>query len=228
MSMEHTKAVETNATERYLLGEMSGGERDEFEAHYFDCAACAEEVKSGATLIDNAREVFRGEAAVNVASPKPVRRSSGNWLGFFRPAYGLIAIAVLAAIVGYQNLVTIPNMRHASQEAATALPSLSLVTAGTRSGEISEIKIEAQSPFGIYVDIPNADAFESFSCNIVSQGGTTKLSIPVSTAQAKDTVQLLVPGGTLGGGSYALVIEGRRSDGASQEVARYSFVLKTK
>ena len=43
--MTHQQAVDTLASERYLLDEMREPERFEFEAHYFDCEECAEEVR---------------------------------------------------------------------------------------------------------------------------------------------------------------------------------------
>jgi anti-sigma factor RsiW len=44
--MTHDTAISTMSTERYLLGDMSPEERSEFEAHYFDCAICADDVKA--------------------------------------------------------------------------------------------------------------------------------------------------------------------------------------
>ena len=43
--MTHNDAKITHAVERYFLGELSGAEAEDFEAHYFDCPECAEEVR---------------------------------------------------------------------------------------------------------------------------------------------------------------------------------------
>src|SRR5215831_30999 len=51
--MEHQSAVETNAVERYLLGEMPAEERDSFEEHFFTCVACADGVREGAQFRAN-------------------------------------------------------------------------------------------------------------------------------------------------------------------------------
>ena len=56
--MEHDWATRLVAAERYLLGELSDAERDQFEEHFFDCPACAEEVRAGAIFEANARAVF--------------------------------------------------------------------------------------------------------------------------------------------------------------------------
>ena len=42
--MDHSHAISNHASERYLLGEMSEPERFDFEAHYFECVECAEDV----------------------------------------------------------------------------------------------------------------------------------------------------------------------------------------
>lgn len=40
--VEHQSAVELRFAERYLLGELSPDETASFEAHFFDCALCAD------------------------------------------------------------------------------------------------------------------------------------------------------------------------------------------
>ena len=50
--MTHEKAVQTGASERYLLEEMSELERHAFENHYFSCVECAEDVRTGGLLRD--------------------------------------------------------------------------------------------------------------------------------------------------------------------------------
>jgi len=56
--MDHSQAIETQAAERYLLGELSASEAEDFEQHYFECTDCAEAVESGGVFIANARAVM--------------------------------------------------------------------------------------------------------------------------------------------------------------------------
>ena len=42
--MDHDLAIKNNAAERYLLGELTEVEIEEYEEHFFSCAACAHEV----------------------------------------------------------------------------------------------------------------------------------------------------------------------------------------
>lgn len=219
--MDHSEAVANKANEKYFLGELSGDEREAFEEHFFECAECAAEVTATALLLDNAREVLRSAPATH--RQEWIGR---GFLGWFRPAYALAAVALLVATVGYQNLVTIPHLRNEST--AQALPSFSLVTAGSRGAGGVEITVPRKTPFGLYVDIPADPSFTSYSAE-VEKNGAKKFSIPVSAEQAKDTVQLFIPG--LDAGQYELVIRGHKAGSetnAGQEIIRHLFVLRTK
>src|ERR1017187_1403911 len=60
--MQHKEADQTLAVERYLLGDMTAAEVEQFEEHLFLCPECAESVKTGAIFVDNASAVFKEPA----------------------------------------------------------------------------------------------------------------------------------------------------------------------
>jgi hypothetical protein len=93
--MEHRQAVDTLASERYLLGEMTDAERDAFEAHFFSCHECAEDIRAAAMMRDGVRAGF-------LRPQTSVRR--------WRPAIVLpwAAAATLAVALGYQTARTRP------------------------------------------------------------------------------------------------------------------------
>src|SRR5712671_1920778 len=103
--MDHAQAVQAQAVDRYLLGELAGQEREEFEQHFFICAHCSEELRDGAVFVDNARVVMREESA----APKVVSlagagaRHGGYWLK--------AAVAALTCLAGYQNLWQLPRYK---------------------------------------------------------------------------------------------------------------------
>jgi len=105
--MEHDRAVESHAVERYLLREMPPEERDAFEEHYFSCAECCEEMRAAARFRANAREVLENQGDLVLAETRPSR-----WLAWLRPQFAAPALAAvaLAMVVGYQNTVTIPAL----------------------------------------------------------------------------------------------------------------------
>jgi anti-sigma factor RsiW len=57
--MDHSQALGLHAAEKYLLGELAPEVREQFEAHYFECGECANDVKAGAAFIDCARALFK-------------------------------------------------------------------------------------------------------------------------------------------------------------------------
>jgi anti-sigma factor RsiW len=104
--MTHEQAVRTMAAERYLLGEMSELERYQFEAHYFECAECAEDVRLGAAIAHEVKTDGRRSApARTTASVSAARTRSSGGGGSWRTPANLLpwaATAVLALVVAYQ------------------------------------------------------------------------------------------------------------------------------
>ena len=103
--MDHTQAVQAQAVDRYLLGELAGQEREEFEQHFFLCAHCSEELRDGAVFVDNARVVLREESAAPkvISLARTGARHGGYWLK--------AAVAALTCLAGYQNLMVLPRYK---------------------------------------------------------------------------------------------------------------------
>jgi hypothetical protein len=221
--MDHAEALQSHATERYLLGEMTPQQREAYEEHYFSCQECAADVKSTAILIDNAREFFRKRS---VAETVPASRKIFAWM---RPAYAMVAVAVLVVVIGYQNFVTIPRLKQGTVETPQALTSFSLVTAGSRGGNDLVFNVPPDQPFGLYVDIPGNQSYASYIAEVQTESGSAKFTVPVSTEQAKETIQLLIPASVLASGRYNLVIFGSNTadrNGTRVEIVRYPFKLQ--
>src|ERR1700724_602231 len=103
MTMEHNDALSTNASDRYLLGEMSEPERFDFEAHYFECVECADDVRAGDALARGIRAVCAEDEVRRprpVAVPRAVTPRTSHWT--VRQLLPLAASLTLASVVGYQ------------------------------------------------------------------------------------------------------------------------------
>ena len=57
--MDHNAAVKLGAPERYVAGDLSQTERDEFETHFADCRPCMNDVSTASAFAANARAVFQ-------------------------------------------------------------------------------------------------------------------------------------------------------------------------
>jgi hypothetical protein len=66
----HQFAVQNLLPEKYLLGELSGADLEDFEQHMFECATCFEAVKAG--------QVFTQTISAGVSAPRE-RRSMQWW-----------------------------------------------------------------------------------------------------------------------------------------------------
>jgi hypothetical protein len=111
--MTHQQALDGLASERYLLDEMTEVERFEFEEHYFDCAECAEEVRLGDMIRQEARRVGPPVAANPQATRPAVVLTSVKWWRRPMVVVPWAVAATLAMMVGYQSLVTVPGLRDA-------------------------------------------------------------------------------------------------------------------
>ena len=208
--MNHSEAVRLNAAEKYLLGELSAELRDQYENHFFDCKECAQDIRAGAALVDNSRDVWGAETdSETVAKPERVR--GGKWWdAVLRPTFAIPALAALLLVASYQNAVTIPRLKSEVSQVATpqTLPSFSLIALASRGGDRLTISVPANKPFSLFVDIPPKGHFNSYLCEFLNDSGAKEFSVTVSPEEAKQTVQLLVPPGQLSPGSHVLVVYG--------------------
>jgi len=215
--MNHDEAIRLKAAEKYLLGELSAELRDQYEDHYFGCAECSQDVRTGAVFIDNARDVL-GSGSVAVAElgdkhqPAP---PGGWWTALLRPTFAVPALALLLLVAGYQNAVTIPQLKTAlsQSDVAQTLPSFSLISENSRGGAPLAISVPAGKPFSFFVDIPPKGSYASYTCEFQTESGAPELSLNISADEAKRTVQLLIPAGRLASGKHLLVVRGLDSQG---------------
>ena len=105
--MDHNLAAETQAVERYLLGEMPPIERDDFEEHYFGCTVCSGEMRTASRFRNAARQVLREPERFESSGTK----SLGAWWqmpAFLPMAAGILLVSVVAV---YQAGFEIPSLK---------------------------------------------------------------------------------------------------------------------
>ncbi|MFZ3214816.1 MAG: hypothetical protein WA192_02040 [Candidatus Acidiferrales bacterium] len=235
--MEHSQAIQMKAAERYVLGELPAGAREQYEDHLFDCAECAEELKLAAAFTENARaelgalveaERELAPTAATAVARKPA--AGGGWFGaWLRPGIAVPVFAALLLLVAYQNIAVIPHLKGSAGRAVVpqALASFSLITADSRGGEPLTVRVAAGQPFSLYFDIPPDAHYSSYACELENAAGAAEIGLNISAEQAKNAVQLLIPSSTLGPGKHVLVVRGMstppNAGGPATEVARYPF-----
>lgn len=231
-NMEHQEAIQLRAAERYLLGELQGDLREQFEAHFFECAECAKDLEAGAAFVDAARDILKHESVVERVPKRPAVARPGWFHFLFRPAFAGPVFALLLFALVYQNAYVIPHMRSALSDAnePRVLSWYSLISQNSRGEESLTIPTSLNSKFGLFLDIPPEKHFPFYTCNLETQSGSPEFSVNVSSNEAASNLQLLIPAARLGPGKHILVVRGENSPGtpaASQtEVARFEFTLE--
>lgn len=225
--MTHQQAVDTLASERYLLDEMSELERHAFEDHYFSCEACAEHVRVGAVMREGVQAGLGARTEAGTA-PEP---SSGRgrvlrpawWT--WRPAVLVpwAAAASLAVVVGYQARVMGPASPEAPQPQAVQLITLRPATRGL--GPVVP-PATAAAAVGFAVDVNEAGAGAELRYNLRDPRGTEVVSDRTTAPEAGTPLGLFVPARLLRvPGEYLLRIRDASGD---RLIGEYRFTVASK
>ncbi len=207
--MDHQISTRTQATERYLLGELEPLEREEFEEHFFDCAECAENVRTGFLFAESAKAVFREEACRAVEPLYPAKRR--KWLIFMRlPRLAVIAAGLsIVAFSSYQNVMQIPALytRLSQLQRPQVVASVELKPA-SRSPVPSIVIPKGAQFFQFSMPVNVVAPAEKYQCDLHSESGRFTATIPVSGLVADSQLTLLIPTDSVSTGYYEVVLEG--------------------
>ena len=208
--MTHEQAVATLASERYLLEEMSGPERETFEDHYFSCTACAEDVRTGGLLRDatkagllgdrdDVREVSGGTTSNRVVQFRPRR-----W--YQSTALPWAVAATLAVVAGYQSLVMVPSLRPLNEPRALAPVTLRPASRG------QEPRIQLgpdAAAVTLAVDASSAGTSGELAYDLRTAAGSVVLSGKAGAPSSGAPLLLLVPARAVRApGRYVLTVAG--------------------
>jgi len=215
--MNHDEAIRIKGTEQYLLNDLSPELREEFEEHFFGCPECAADVRAGSLFLEETKAVFAAEAVAprrelpTVASEKP------GWLAWLRPAFAAPALALLLAMVAYQNWP--------SHQSPQALPA-AYITIGSRGGNVPSISASKGQGFLLRLTFPPEQSYSSYVADIYGPEGKKRSSVNVPVTAGTDTHFVHVPGGSYNDGVYSVAIRAVGGDGSITEVGRGSFELR--
>jgi len=227
--MNHSDSIRLMAAEKYLLGELPDDAREEFEEHYFACEECAQDLRLGAALIEHSKVIL---AEAPQEAPQKIQPAPGfsKVLGWLRPAFLAPVMAVLVAVVGYQNFVTYPKLNHrvAALDKPALMASVSLIESNTRGLSRGVVNVQKGQPFLLYLDIPDDSRFTSYRAELLGPSGRIDWSLTIPAAQARNTLPIRAPWAPDGSGSYTLLVSGISSDNQVSEVGKYPFELQIK
>jgi hypothetical protein len=220
--MDHTESIRLMAAEKYLLGELTPEQRDQFEEHFFDCQECALDVRAGAALVEHSKVVLAEPVAVSPArTPVAAKPGPFAWL---RPAFVVPVLAVLLVVVGYQNLVTYPQLKQlASSPQILPWASINVSTRGTSTTQISTRPGEG---FHLLVNIPPDSHYTSYTFDLSSPSGRLEWSRTVPATSSDEARSIYVPGASQEQGIYTLAVRGNTTANGNSDLGHYSIEVQ--
>jgi len=221
--MDHLDAVNMQAVERYVLGDLTVPEVEEFERHFFDCPQCSEELRALAIFQENARAVFSEPApAPVVIAPQSAAPPTSPpwWRGFpllpsFALALGALLIGIFAGYLAFRG-----------GDRALAVDAYPLYAQAR--GEETVVAPAAGSKFYVlYLDRTWDGSYNNYRAVLRDASGAERFTVPVEAGSAGDAVHVLMPSRQLPAGKYTLVMLGGQT-GQETELARFPFTLQLK
>jgi hypothetical protein len=223
--MDHAMVAQEQMTERYLLNELTPEIRDEFEEHFFSCAECASDVHVASLFIENSKKILPEKP-----SPGPVPRPLAvpdprklGWLAWLRPAFAGPMLAVLLAVVGYQNMVTYPQMSKALN--TPEVLQWGSVNIGTYSASGEDITTAPGKGFLVFVRIPPQTGYSQRNVDLYNPAGQMEWSVSIPGVATQDRWPVAVPGKDRQPGTYKLVVRGTTASGTVEELGQGTFEL---
>jgi hypothetical protein len=223
--MTHLEAKQAMAVEKYLLGEMTAAQREEFEAHLFDCEECAADLKATAAFLDAAKDEFKRGGLPKTSRPERLRPVLDV---LFRPAFLSGAFACLLLVVLYQNILVLPKLKGQVDrlQSPEILAAITLIGANSRAGTTPARAVVDGEALLLSFDVPPDGGYDAYSAQLLGPSGGILWSKPISAAQAQDTVSLRIPGQRWEAGEYTLILQGSApSATAAVPLSRLRFVL---
>jgi anti-sigma factor RsiW len=216
--MDHKDAVRLKATERYLLNELDPDQLDQFEEHLFDCPDCAIDVRAAAMFVEQSKNVLAADGAtVPAPAAIPVRES---WFSRFRPAFAVPALAVILAVVGYQNF----SLSRALHE--PRLLPWTQINVGTYGGDGPVVSTTPGKGFLLFVRIPPDADYTRYRADLYNPAGRLEWSLAIPATPSQDQWPVAVPGTNRETGIYSLAVHGITAAGQDKQIGRTSFQLQ--
>jgi hypothetical protein len=225
--MDHESVVRQNMTESYLLGELEEEARQDFEEHFFQCPDCALDVRAGALFIEQSKLVL-AERDEPLAAGAPVVKAAmpkAGWLAWLRPAFAAPVMALLLAVVGYQNLVVYPRLQSANRP--QVLPALSLSVGAMGPGD-QVISTGPGQGFVLSLRIP-PDGCATHTVELYNPAGQKEWSLTFPALDVQNPwTTIEVPGAQRAPGGYRMKVFGLNGAGESKLAGEVTFDLQTR
>lgn len=200
--MSHEDAVRNQMAERFALGELARESRESFEAHFFDCNECFENVRRASEFLHHTHRVLSPEYEKG-----PVARFVAE---LWRPTTRVMA-SLFVGVVGlsiYQQ-VLIGDLQKPKQVWHAFL------TEQTRSpGNEKKISVPRGIRLALETGLSQRDEFKAYRSLILTEPGRQiKYIVPLHLEEDDASATIVLPPEILHEGTFSVLIQGQRRDG---------------
>ncbi|HWW84690.1 MAG TPA: zf-HC2 domain-containing protein [Vicinamibacterales bacterium] len=226
--MTHQQAVDTLACERYFLGEMTELERHAFEAHYFSCADCAEDVRDMGRMVEGAEGLLAEPGISAERSTKVSGAKILSWRQVWKwqtvvPLAAAAMLAVMVGVVGYQGLMVGPGGRPTFGAQAVAPVVL---TAAARGGA-QTVHIEpGSSVVALMLDVNVEPPPDQLTYTLATDSGKELATGRTRPPVTGTPLLLIVPAETLRQPGDPFIVTIKNPASAGSVVGEYRFVVR--
>jgi hypothetical protein len=167
---------------------MTEADRFEFEAHYFDCLDCADDVRLGDQIRQEAKQAGATYVAESSAPAKVL--TSPKWWKKPMVAAPWAAAASLALVASYQSFVVVPGLR----EAVAPQPLEAVMLRGATRGDATPVRIASGQRFvALSADLMTETSGSTLNYEILDSTRATVASGQAPIPSAGAPLMLLVP-----------------------------------
>jgi hypothetical protein len=231
--MDHAYAEQHGLVDSYLADRLSEGEREAFEAHYFACEACMEQLEAASDFREGMLQVAAEETArtrVGLLAGLALLSSQGRWLALAALLLLLAPpLALLMANRGLERRLAAARPGPASPAAGPQVNLPLFTLAAVRGGEeagrepVNRVPLAAATPSAVFTLELAAVEYPSYRASLRDESGKETWQAGDLRPDRRDSLVLLLPSRMLPPGLYRLTIEGVQDDGKTFAVAVYPF-----
>src|SRR5882724_5518695 len=178
--MDHSEATQMKAAERYMLGDLSVSDVEDFERHFFECPQCSEELRVLTVLQNNARVVFLEQSSNPATASLPaIPRGAGWWNGvktFLRP---MVLAPTFAALL----IAVFSSYEFGTRNSGSSIQSISSypLYAASRGEETVVAPPRGAQFYTLYMDRGWEKDYPSYRSVVRDDpGGTERYKLPIS------------------------------------------------
>lgn len=230
---ETVSIAEDELIDQYLSNVLTNAEREQFERHFLLAPERQRKLRFARTLRGHVVEEARAASDVKTdyRVPDPATRAPGKLDSFKRlfarrPGLAFPLAAGLLLCLAAVSWLAVNRLRGTSHEPRNVYVVALAPGLIREGGQITRVAMPAGADtLQLRLAIPTAD-YPSYSVSLSTTARAdlwTEDELKPTTGAGENQILVNIPAGVLARDDYVVRLRGRRTDGGSEEVSRYTF-----